>query len=89
MRASQKAIGKMNVEKGKANGAAKHLEKKRFLTFFKEVKGELKKVEWTSKEELRAYVKIVLISTFCFAMVVYGIDLVIQTSLGIIGKIFG
>ncbi|MCC5832489.1 MAG: preprotein translocase subunit SecE [Chlamydiales bacterium] len=52
------------------------------INFVGEVKQELKKVEWTSKEELKSYTKIVLVSTFIFGMFVYLVDLLIQSFLG-------
>jgi preprotein translocase subunit SecE len=47
-----------------------------------DIKQELKKVEWTSKEELQVYTKIVLASTFLFGLAIYVIDLAIQGVLG-------
>lgn len=79
----------MDVEKGRVNGTAKGIDKKKIIYFFRDIKQELKKVEWTSKEELKGYVKIVLISILSFSMLVYGIDLMIQAVLALINKIFG
>lgn len=76
----------MDVEK---SGTIGRVDKKRFFYFFRDVKQELKRVEWTSKEELKTYVKIVLISTLTFSMVIYGIDLVIQAILAMVNRLFG
>lgn len=43
-----------------------------------ELKAEFKRIEWTSKQELILYTKIVLISIFVFGMLVYVVDLAIQ-----------
>ena len=52
-------------------------EKKRF-SYFTDVKNELKKVTWTSKEELSFCTKIVIFATFFFGLAIYGIDLTIR-----------
>lgn len=43
-----------------------------------ELKEELKKVTWTSKDELVLFTKIVVGSTFALGLGIYGIDLVIK-----------
>ncbi len=64
----------MDLKKGKSAS----WEAKKVVTFVGEVKQELKKIEWTSKEELKAYTKIVLASTFLFGLFVYSIDLIMR-----------
>ena len=54
-------------------------EKKK--NFFREVQNELKKVTWTSKEELKVCTKIVIGSTFVFGLGIYIVDLVIRGAL--------
>ncbi len=49
--------------------------------YIREFKEELKKVSWTSKEELFLSTKIVVGSTFVFGFGVYLVDLVVQSSL--------
>lgn len=49
--------------------------------FLENIKSEFSKISWTSKEELRAYTKIVVLTTFIFGMGVYLVDLFIQGSL--------
>lgn len=73
-RANTKALQKMDLKKGKSAS----WEAKKVVTFVGEVKQELKKIEWTSKEELKAYTKIVLASTFLFGLFVYSIDLIMR-----------
>ncbi len=59
----------------KANSGSKTRE------FISDVKGEITKINWTSKEELIAYTKIVMIAAFTFGLGVYIVDLLIQSFL--------
>ena len=52
-------------------------EKKK-LSYFREVQNELKKVTWTTKEELLFSTKAVVIATFVFGFAIYFADLVIR-----------
>ena len=70
-RANTKALQKMDVKKSRSAA----WDVKKVVTFVGEVKQELKKVEWTTKDEIKAYTKIVLISTFVFGFFIYFIDL--------------
>lgn len=56
--------------------------------FLGEVKGELGRITWTSKEELQVYTKIVVIATFFLGMAIYASDLTIQSILKGLGVIF-
>ena len=49
--------------------------------YVRELKEELKRVSWTSKEELFLSTKIVVGATFMFGLGIYLVDLVIQGSL--------
>lgn len=49
--------------------------------FIGEVKGELKRIHWTSKEELKVYTRIVVIATFMLGMSIYVVDLLLRSSL--------
>ncbi|NGX61639.1 MAG: Protein translocase subunit SecE [Chlamydiae bacterium] len=71
----------MDEKSGQAKATPKKVDKRKFLYFFGEVKQELKKVDWTSKEELKNTTKIVLAGIFVFGMFVYFIDLVIRAVL--------
>ncbi len=64
----------------------KNLSKKKRdpLTFLSELKDELKKVSWTTKAELISATKVVVISTFCFGLGIYVVDLVIKGVLALI-----
>lgn len=81
-RANTKAIQKMDAKKTQTDSATKKFQGKKVVEFVGEVKQELRKVDWTSKDELKSYTKIVLISTFFIGMIVYLIDLLIQGALG-------
>jgi preprotein translocase subunit SecE len=62
------------------------IEKKK-VTYFREVQNELKKVTWTSKEELIFCTKAVIIATFVFGLTIYGVDLCIRGLLDMAGNI--
>lgn len=55
--------------------------KKKVQNFVTELKSEVTKVHWTSKEELITYTKIVVAATFLFGMAIYLMDLIIQGTL--------
>ena len=46
--------------------------------FVQDLKEELKKVSWTTKEELLSCTKVVVLSTFIFGMGIYLVDLMIK-----------
>jgi preprotein translocase subunit SecE len=47
-------------------------------SYISELKAELKKVTWTTKEELILFTKIVVGSTFALGLGIYGVDLLIK-----------
>ena len=61
-------------------------EKKR-LSYFREVQAELKKVTWTSRQELFASTKAVVFTTLTFGFVIYFADLAIRGVMNGIGAI--
>ncbi len=67
-------------------------EKKK-ISYLREVQNELKKVTWTSKEELIFCTKAVIIATFVFGLTIYVVDLgirgVLETAAGLVQRIFG
>lgn len=67
-------------------------EKKK-VSYLREVQEELKKVTWTSKEELIFCTKAVVIATFVFGFSIYAVDLgirgVLELMAGIVQRIFG
>lgn len=70
------------VNKDTSKSSQSTWEGKNMVHFVGEVKQELKRVEWTNKDELKAYTKIVLVSIFLFGAGIYLIDLLIQGTLG-------
>ena len=62
------------------------VEKKK-LSYFREVQNELRKVTWTSRQELIFSTKAVIIATFLFGLVTYGVDLGIRGVLDFAGHI--
>lgn len=47
-------------------------------SYIAELKEELKKVTWTTKDELILFTKIVIGSTFSLGLGIYGVDLLIK-----------
>lgn len=74
-------VQKMDVKKSRSSASAK-AEGQKVVAFVGDVKQELKRVEWTNKDELKSYTKIVLASTLVSGMFVYFADLIIQGFLG-------
>lgn len=64
------------------------ITEKKKLSFFREVQNELKKVTWTSRDELMLCTKAVIIATFLFGFAIYIVDLGIRGSLELIGALF-
>lgn len=62
-------------------------KKKNVFSFIQELKDELKKVSWTSKEELILSTKAVVSATFLFGVGIYLIDLVIKGALDFIALV--
>ena len=48
------------------------------FVFIREIKEELKKVSWTSREELIFSTKMVILSTFVFGFSIYLVDLSVK-----------
>ena len=57
------------------------MTEKKKVSYFREVQEELKKVNWTSKEELIFCTKAVIIATFVFGLAIYAVDLAIRGTL--------
>ena len=63
------------------------ITEKKKLSYFREVQNELKKVTWTSREELIFCTKAVIIATFLFGLTIYVVDLGIRGVLELAGQI--
>jgi preprotein translocase subunit SecE len=64
------------------------LERLRKMEFIREIRDELKKVTWTTREELLLSTKVVIISTFMFGIGIYFADLAIKGVLNGFGGLF-
>jgi len=62
--------------------------KNRKGNFIQEVKEELKKVDWTSKQEIKTCTKIVVSSIVLFGLGIYVVDLVVRGALRGIDNLF-
>lgn len=67
------------------NGSVK--SGKKIRDFIGDIKAEVYKINWTSKEELVAYTKIVMATTFFMGIGLYVVDLFIQGFLNGIGSV--
>lgn len=57
-------------------------------SYFREVQAELKKVTWTSKEELIFCTKTVIIATFLFGFAIYFVDVIVHRVLDLAKVLF-
>jgi preprotein translocase subunit SecE len=62
-------------------------KKKSASSFVQELKEELKKVSWTTKQELRLSIKVVIGATFLFGLGIYLFDLAIKGALDFIALV--
>ena len=67
--------------------AAKKKKAKRKGNFFQDMKEELKRVSWTTKDELRICGKIVIGSIFILGIGIYLVDLFIRLVLDGVGNL--
>jgi preprotein translocase subunit SecE len=75
-------VQRMDVKKGRSTTSSAKADGRKIVAFVGDVKQELKRVEWTNKDELKSYTKIVLASTIVLGMFIYFVDLIIQGFLG-------
>ncbi len=71
-------VKSMDIKKTQHTVTENALSTKKVRDFVADIKSEIQKVQWTSKEELIAYTKIVVLTTFVFGMSIYFMDLMIQ-----------
>lgn len=77
----------MGIKGSTASDAASRQGSPKVGEFIGEVKAELKRIDWTSQEELKVYTRIVVIATFALGLGIYFVDLFIQTFLMGLGNI--
>jgi preprotein translocase subunit SecE len=74
----------MKLNQARANmeaNKAQQKSRKSLFTHIQELKDELKKVSWTTQEELKFSTKIVIWSVLIFGMGIYLVDFVIKGGL--------
>lgn len=74
-------VKSMDIKKTQQTTPTQILSTKRVQEFASEIKGEIQKITWTSRDELIFYTKLVVGATFLFGMAIYLLDLLIQASL--------
>jgi preprotein translocase subunit SecE len=62
---------------------------KRFINFLKEVKAEIKKVTWPSKNEVYSTTIVVILATFFFGFYLYFMDVIFSWVIKQIKSLFG
>lgn len=76
----------MEANKVQQKAAAESaVSKVRVRDFVEEVKAEVHRITWTSREELQVYTKIVVATTLVFGLGIYCVDLIIQGTLSGLG----
>lgn len=81
----------MEIKKAQSATVSKADEAARMASavdFVGDVKEELKKISWTSREELIVYTKIVVAMTFIMGMGIYLVDILIQNFLHGLSTLF-
>jgi len=64
-----------------------NMARKKRVFFLRQVQQELKKVTWTTKEELKTCTKIVIISTFVLSLGIFAADVIIQGALQVVSSV--
>ena len=77
----------MTVSQRIADLSAAKKKKVKTKSFIQEMKDEMKKVSWTTREELRVCGKIVIGAIFALGIGIYIIDLFIQLFLNGVGNL--
>lgn len=75
-------VKSMEVKKPQSITSEQSFSLNKVKDFAADIKSEINKITWTSREELLVYTKIVVGATFVFGMSIYLLDLVIQGTLG-------
>jgi preprotein translocase SecE subunit len=73
----------MELQAGRGKGAG------RGVRFYGELKDEVRKIHWTTKDELKSHTRIVVVATFAVGVLVYAIDLICQYTVWGIAGLFG
>ncbi len=79
---------KMNPSRTRLEASVQQASKKRQRTaYIQELKEELRKVSWTTKEDLKFATKMVVGATFILGLGIYLVDMIIKGCLDLIGLI--
>ncbi len=68
----------MEIKKPQQATNEQIISSKKIRDFIGDVKSEIQKINWTSRDELIFYTKLVVGATFSFGMAIYFLDLFIQ-----------
>ena len=79
-----KNIADKNFELLKENPRHPSLHIKKVSKFLQEVKQELSKVSWPSRDELKSTTIVVIVLTLVFSLFIFGVDKVLQAILDVI-----
>ncbi len=75
----------MNLKKTQAPSPSptsdSQVKEQYLFKFIGDIKEEIQKVAWTTKEELQVYTKVIVATTFAFGLGIYIVDLVLKDSL--------
>lgn len=75
-------VKSMEIKKPQQTAGEHALSSRKVQDFIEDVKSEIQKITWTSRDELIFYTKLVVGATFIFGMAIYLLDLTIQATLG-------
>lgn len=74
-------VKSMEIKKSQNTTAVRVYSPNRVKEFIADIKSEIQKITWTSRDELIFYTKLVVGATFIFGMAIYVLDLIIQATL--------
>lgn len=75
-------VKSMDIKKTQQTSAAENaLSKRKVQDFVADIKSEIFKINWTSREELLVYTQIVVWTTLVMGLGIYVLDLIIQSCL--------
>jgi preprotein translocase subunit SecE len=57
--------------------------------FFVDVKEQVQKITWPTQDELKSSTGVILAFVAMLALIIFGMDLVVRTTLELIGSLFG
>ena len=75
---------KLNQPRAADTSVQRNSKTRRFFAYIQELKSELRKVSWTTKDELLFSTKAVIGTTFVLGLSIYLVDLVIKGCLDFI-----